>query len=104
MSKDIFNAISSPTRRLIISLIAVQAMSQNALAENFNTTRQAIAKHMKILVDSKLVKQKQVGREMIYYFNPQKLQEVDKWLEPFRIMWEEKFKNLDELLENMNND
>lgn len=104
MNKDIFNAIASPTRRLILSLIAVQAMSQNALAENFNTTRQALAKHMKILVDSKLVKQEQVGREMIYHFNPQKLQEVDKWLEPFRIIWEERFKNLDELLENMDDD
>ena len=64
MRRDIFQAIADPTRRSIIALIAMQAMTPNALAEHFDVTRQAVSKHLKILAECDLVKQEQQGREI----------------------------------------
>ena len=66
MRRDIFQAIADPTRRAIIALIALQAMTPNVIAENFNTTRQAVSKHLRILTECRLVKQEQQGREIYY--------------------------------------
>ncbi len=60
--RDIFQAIADPTRRAIIVLIAIQAMTPNAIAENFHTSRQAVSKHIKILTECELVKQEQSGQ------------------------------------------
>src|SRR5882724_4649537 len=103
MRRDVFQAIADPTRRAIISLIALQAMTPNALAENFHTTRQAVSKHIKILTECQLVKQEQQGREIYYHFNPKKMKEVDKWLEQFRQFWETRFTQLDQVLSTMKN-
>jgi DNA-binding transcriptional ArsR family regulator len=101
MRRDVFQAIADPTRRAILTLIALQAMTPNALAEHFDTSRQAVSKHIKILTECQLVKQVQSGREIYYHFNPKKMQEIDKWLEPFRQMWEDKFNRLDNVLNNL---
>ena len=101
MRRDPFQAIADPTRRAILTLIAVHAMTPNALADHFTTSRQAVSKHIQILSECELVKQKQQGREIYYHLNPQKMKEIDKWLEQFRIMWENKFDSLDKLLEKM---
>ncbi|HRE96001.1 MAG TPA: metalloregulator ArsR/SmtB family transcription factor, partial [Flavobacteriales bacterium] len=61
--RDAFQAIADPTRRAILSLIALQAMTPNALAEHFDSTRQAVSKHIKILTECELVTQQQSGRE-----------------------------------------
>jgi DNA-binding transcriptional ArsR family regulator len=103
MRRDVFQAIADPTRRAILSLIALQAMTPNALAENFHTTRQAVSKHIKVLVECQLVKQEQSGREIYYHFNAKKLKEVAKWLAQFRGMWEDKFSQLDVVLKNLKN-
>ncbi len=102
MRRDVFQAIADPTRRAILSLLALQAMTPNALAGHFNSTRQAVSKHIKILTECQLVEQKQSGREIYYHFNPQKMKEVDKWLEPFRAKWEDRFNQLDNVLKNLN--
>ncbi|HEX6227729.1 MAG TPA: transcriptional regulator, partial [Chryseolinea sp.] len=65
------------------------------------SSRQAVSKHIKILTECKLVRQEQMGREIYYHFNSQKMKEVDKWLEPFRVMWESRFSNLDVVLRNL---
>src|SRR5690606_42147559 len=83
MRRDIFQAIADPTRRAIIALIALQPMTPNSLAENFDTTRQAISKHLKILTECELVKQEQQGREIYYSLEIEKMKEIDKWLEQF---------------------
>lgn len=101
MKRDIFQAIADPTRRTILLLIASQAMTPNALAEHFDSTRQAVSKHIKILTESQLLKQEKAGREIYYHFNPDKLQEVDKWLEQFKGFWEDRFKQLDNVLNNL---
>jgi DNA-binding transcriptional ArsR family regulator len=98
MRRDIFQAIADPTRRAIIALIALQAMTPNAIADNFNTTRQAISKHLRILTECELVKQEQKGREIYYSLEVDKMKEIDRWLEQFRKIWETRFKQLDNLL------
>jgi DNA-binding transcriptional ArsR family regulator len=101
--RDVFQAIADPTRRAILILIASQAMTPNAIAEHFNSTRQAVSKHIKILAECQLVKQEQTGREIYYHLNPKKMKEVADWLEPFRLMWENRFNNLDKVLTNLKN-
>ena len=98
MRRDIFQAIADPTRRAIIALIALQAMTPNAIAENFNTTRQAVSKHLRILTECELVKQEHQGREIYYSLEIDKMKEIDKWLEQYRKIWENRFNQLDKLL------
>ena len=103
MKRDVFQAIADPTRRAILSLIALQAMTPNALAEHFHSSRQAVSKHIQVLVKCQLVKQEQSGREIYYHFNPKKLKEIDKWLAPFRVTWEDRFNQLDDVLKHLKN-
>jgi DNA-binding transcriptional ArsR family regulator len=103
MRRDIFQAIADPTRRAIILLIAVQAMTPNAIAEHFATTRQAVSKHLRILTECKLVEQEQSGREIYYQLNATKMQEIDKWLEQFKKIWENRFNELDNVLLTLKN-
>ncbi len=103
MRRDIFQAIADPTRRAIISLIALTAMTPNAIAENFDCSRQAISKHIQILVECEVVKQSQQGREIYYELNVKKMKEIDKWLEQFRAIWENRFDNLDKVLKKIKN-
>ena len=103
MRRDMFQAIADPTRRAILSLLALQAMTPNAIAANFDSSRQAISKHIKILAECRLVTQKQTGREIYYHFNPKKMKEVDTWLEQFRAIWNSRFDQLDNVLENLKN-
>ena len=99
--RDIFQAIADPTRRAIIALIAMQAMTPNALAEHFNTSRQAVSKHIKILTECDLVKQEQQGREIYYSLEIEKMKEIDKWLNQFRKIWEARYNQLSNLLSTM---
>jgi DNA-binding transcriptional ArsR family regulator len=98
MKQDIFQAISDPTRRAILALIAIQALTPNAMAEKFDMSRQAVSKHIKVLQECELIKPEHSGREIYYHFNPEKMQELDKWLAQFRKIWESRFKQLDNLL------
>jgi DNA-binding transcriptional ArsR family regulator len=98
--RDVYQAIADPTRRAILSLLAVQAMTPNAIAENFDSSRQAVSKHIKVLIDCHLLKQKQKGREIYYQFNPSKMKEVKKWLHQLEQLWESRFEQLDEVLKN----
>lgn len=96
--RDIFQAIADPTRRAIIVLIALQAMTPNAIAEHFDTTRQAVSKHLRILTECELVTPTQNGREIYYQLEIDKMKEIDKWLNQFRRIWEARFNQLDEVL------
>lgn len=101
MRRDIFQAIADPTRRAIITLLALQAMTPNAIAENFHSTRQAVSKHLRILTECELVKQEYKGREIYYQLEIDKMKEIDKWIEQFRKIWENRFNQLDKLLSTM---
>jgi DNA-binding transcriptional ArsR family regulator len=98
LRRDIFQAIADPTRRAILGLVALQAMTPGAIAENFNSSRQTISKHIQILTECQLLTQEQTGREIFYHFNPNKMKEVADWLEPFRAMWNERFNKLESIM------
>ena len=98
MKQDLFQAIADPTRRAILALIAIQALTPNAMAEKFDMSRQAVSKHIKVLHACELIKPEQSGREIYYHFNPKKMQEFDNWLAQFRESWETQFNQLDEVL------
>ena len=101
MKRDIFQAIADPTRRAIIAMIALQAMTPNAIAEHFDTSRQAVSKHLRILTECEVVKQEQKGREIYYRLEIDKMKEIDEWLEQYRNVWESRFEQLGEVLEVM---
>lgn len=101
MRRDIFQAIADPTRRSILILLATQAMTPNAIAEHFDTTRQAVSKHIQILVECEAINQHRTGREIYYHFNPTKMKEIDRWLEQFRKQWEDRLNQLDKLLKGL---
>jgi DNA-binding transcriptional ArsR family regulator len=101
MRRDIFQAIADPTRRAIITLVALHAMTPNAIANNFQITRQSVSKHLRILTECELVKQEQQGREIYYSLEIEKMKEIDIWLEQFRKIWETRFNQLDEVLSTM---
>lgn len=98
MRRDVFQAVADPTRRAIIALIAIQAMTPNALAEHFQTSRQAVSKHLRILTECELVKPDHQGREIFYSLEIEKMKEIDEWLEQYRTIWEARFEQLEEML------
>ena len=102
MKRDVFQAIADPTRRAIIVLIATQAMTPNALAEQFDTTRQAVSKHIKILQECDVVEPQKNGREIYYHIKANRIKEIDEWLVQFRKLWEDRFNQLDEVLTQLN--
>lgn len=96
--RDVFQAIADPTRRAILLLLASQAMTPNALAEEFHTSRQAVSKHIQILTECDLVRQEQKGREIYYHINAGKINEIDKWVEQFKKIFETQFNQLEKVL------
>lgn len=104
MRRDVFQAIADPTRRAILGLIALQAMTPNAIAENFDSSRQAVSNHIKILTECELLKKEQSGREIYYHFNAHKMKEIADWLAPFTKIWDDRFDRLDNVLNNLKKD
>jgi DNA-binding transcriptional ArsR family regulator len=103
MRRDIFQAIADPTRRAILVLIAVHAMTPNAIAEHFDVTRQSISKHLRILSECELLAPRQEGREIFYTLKIDKMKEIDTWLDQFRKIVEAQFQQLDEVLFTIKN-
>ncbi len=101
MKPDIFHAIADPTRRAILTFLALQALTPNSMAAKFDMTRQAVSKHIKVLQECELIKPEQSGREIFYHFNPDKMKELDIWLNQFRKLWETQFNQLDNVLNNL---
>src|SRR4051812_24083549 len=99
--RDAFQAIADPTRRAILALVAFQSMTPGAIAENFDSSRQTISKHIQILTECELLEQTQSGREIHYQFNPEKMKVLAEWIEPYRKMWEGRMDAMDSLLKEM---
>jgi DNA-binding transcriptional ArsR family regulator len=100
LRRDVFQAIADPTRRAILLLVASQAMTAGAIAANFDTARPTVSKHLQILTECELLKQRQNGREIYYYSNAQKMKEVADFIEPFRKMWDDRFNKLEDIMKN----
>ncbi len=100
LRRDVFQAIADPTRRTILTLVALQALTPSAIAGNFDSSRQTISKHIQILTECELLTQEQNGREIYYHLNPQKMKEIADFIEPFRIMWDDRFNKLETVMKN----
>lgn len=96
--RDVFQAIADPTRRAILTLLAVQALTPGAIADNFISSRQTISKHIQILTECELLKQEQTGREIYYLINAKKMKDVADFIEPFRKMWDDRFNKLETIM------
>lgn len=99
--RDVFQAIADPTRRAIILLLTIGAMTPNAIAEHFNSSRQAVSKHLQILTECEIVKPEQQGREINYHLNADKMKDIEKWLEQFKQSIAKRFDQLDTVLEQL---
>lgn len=98
MRRDVFQAIADPTRRDIINMIAHKSLNVNSVAENFDVSRTAVYKHLKILTECGLVEIKQKGRERFCEARLNKLNEVSTWVEQYRKIWEARLDSLEEYL------
>ncbi|MBP0905035.1 metalloregulator ArsR/SmtB family transcription factor [Mariniflexile gromovii] len=103
LRRDIFQAIADPTRRTILVLLTTQTMTAGDIASNFDTARPTISKHIQILNECELIESHQQGREIYYQIKIDKMKEIDKWLEQFRKIWENRFGQLDNLLATLKN-
>ena len=101
LRRDVFQAIADPTRRAILLLVTSQAMTAGAIAANFDTSRPTVSKHLQILTECELLKQKQEGREIYYQLNPKKMKKVADFIEPFRSMWEDRFNKLESIMKKL---
>jgi len=98
MRRDVFQAIADPTRREIINLLAQESLNLNAVAENFDVSRPAVSKHIKILTECGLVVIQQQGRERYCKANLSKLKEVVDWAEQYMVFWNKKLDALESFL------
>ncbi|MES2629800.1 MAG: metalloregulator ArsR/SmtB family transcription factor [Bacteroidota bacterium] len=96
--RDVFQALADPTRRAIITLLAVHAMTPGTIAARFDSSRQTISKHIRILTECELLTQEQQGREILYQLNPTKMKEIADFIEPFRNLWDHRFNQLEEIM------
>ncbi len=103
LRRDPFQAIADPTRRAILVLLASQTMTAGAIANNFDVARPTISKHIQILNECELINSSQKGREIYYELKIDKMKEIDIWLDQFKKIWENRFNNLDNLLNKMKN-
>ena len=98
LRRDAFQAVADPTRRAILLLVTSQSMTAGAIASNFDTARPTVSKHLQILTECELLKQEQNGREIYYHLNPQTMKEIADFVEPFRVLWEERFNKLENIM------
>jgi DNA-binding transcriptional ArsR family regulator len=101
MRRDTFQAIADPTRREILNMISYKPLNVNSVAENFDVSRTAIYKHIKILTECGLVVVKQQGRERYCEARLEKLGEVSDWIEKYRKFWDARFDSLETFLNKL---
>jgi DNA-binding transcriptional ArsR family regulator len=101
MRRDVFQAIADPTRRAILGLLALQSLTLNGIAQNFDISRPAISKHIKILTECGLVTITQQGRERYCEAQLDQLQEVADWVEQYRAFWNAQFDSLEAYLKTV---
>ncbi len=98
--EDVFRVIADPTRRAILDRLRAGPAPVNELAADFDTSRPAISKHLRVLKDARLVEEEKVGRERMYSLRPAPLREVAGWLDGYRVFWQRNLDNLKRYLED----
>ena len=96
--RDVFQAISDPTRREIIDLLSQKAMNLNAIADHFDITRPAISNHIRILNECGIIVIEQVGRERFCKIQPDRLKQVSDWIGKYENLWIGKIESFEKYL------
>jgi DNA-binding transcriptional ArsR family regulator len=91
---DVFHAVADPTRRAILDRLRDGGQAVNEIASRFEVSRPAISKHLRVLLDARLVTEIREGRNHVYRLNPTPLQDLDRWLEQYRNLWAINLQNL----------
>lgn len=91
---DVFQAIADPTRRKLLKLLSKEEMPVTAISEHFPISRTAVSKHLRVLAEAGLVKERKAGRETRYKLEPEPLYELKDWLQYFELFWENKLSAL----------
>ncbi|WP_453991648.1 ArsR/SmtB family transcription factor [Bacillus nitroreducens] len=97
---DVFQAISDPTRREVLRLLSKKELPISEITSHFSMSRTAVAKHLHILSEAKLVSGKKVGREKRYRLQPESFSELHEWLGYFDQFWNNKLSMLKHIAEN----
>lgn len=100
LRRDVFQAIADPTRRAILALLASQSLTAGAIAANFDSARPTVSKHLLILTECGLLKSKQEGREIYYTLDPNNMKPIADFIEPFRMLWEQRFNQLEAVMKS----
>ena len=103
MRRDVFQAIADPTRREILTMIAHKPLTLNSVAENFNVSRTAIGKHIRVLDECGLIITHEKGRERCYEARLEKLNEVSDWIGLYKKSWSENFEYLEQYVSSISN-
>ena len=100
MFMDMFVALSDPTRRAILEILATRGeLSATDIYEQFSVSPQAISQHLKVLREANLVVMEKHAQKHLYSLNPQTLSQFEAWVQQTRQRWEEGFQALDRVLE-----
>jgi len=97
-TRDVFQAIADPTRRQIIGMLAGKSLNVNAIAKEFDITRQAVSLHVQFLNDCGLITIRQQGRERYCEAQFEKLNEVTDWVNQYRKYWDNQLDSLESYL------
>lgn len=103
MRRDVFQAVADPTRREIIGILSSQPQNVNELADNFQMSRPAVSKHLRILKECGLVSTEKKGRERYCHANLDKLGEIALWVHQYRRFWNTSLDKLEQLLKEESN-
>lgn len=95
----IFDALSDPTRRAILELLRETPHAAGDIASHFPVSRPAIVKHVRVLKQAGLVRERVEGRHRIYELDATPLADVDRWLQPYRAFWASRLVAIKNLVE-----
>lgn len=98
---DPFNAIAEPKRRQVLEALGTAELSVNELVDKLGWNQPMVSKHLGVLKQVGLVKERRVGRQRLYRVNPERLRPIYDWVNPFERFWSDKFDRLDEVLQEL---
>jgi DNA-binding transcriptional ArsR family regulator len=96
-----FAVIAEPNRRAILSMLSSSECSVGELMDQLQLPQPSVSKHLRILREAGFVESRVEAQRRVYSLNPEPLQEIDEWLEPFRRFWSNHVDALERHLDRM---
>ncbi|WP_058300784.1 ArsR/SmtB family transcription factor [Gorillibacterium timonense] len=102
--RDVFHALADPTRRRLLQELAQGEQPLNALSGQFDVSRTAVSKHLRVLAEAGLVRERKAGRETRYRLDAEPLRELKEWVAFYERFWDNKLAALERYLEAEDSD